>query len=133
MSQNPEISDSVKKLAAAFGVTLLEKLGSSLDPEQLIAEASAVFSTSLKEVILEILQDPESMILRSLMDRLYQEIDEHQVVSAISEPLANNLSVWFKEEASDLIIQGVLNSLDKEELTRQLSKRIANKMVVSSS
>jgi len=133
--ENREATEALRKLALGLGMTFLERLSANLDPEQLISEANAVLGSQLREVVLEILQDPDSPHLSSLTTRIYEEIDENNVIQTIAEPLANELVKWFKEEDGgglDILVEGIVNRLDLDELNELASEKVANRMSLSS-
>jgi len=126
-----EFGDALKKLTMGLGLKALEKLTSQLDPDQLMQQASQALGAELKETLTEILQDPEAAPLREIIDRLYEELDADQIISAVAKPLADQLAAFFiKEETGDLV-QAIADALDLDEVTELVAQKIASRVQIT--
>ncbi len=111
----------------SLGFKTLETLADQLDPQQLIQKASQLISTELRESIKKVLQDPEAAPLQDLIDQLYEELDTDRIISAITTPLANQLSDWFKEQPDDLIA-AIVDAIDFEEVMELVAEKVAHRI-----
>lgn len=131
--RNLEASKALKTLAMAYGLNVLERLSSSLDPDRLIEQAGEVLGSQLRDAAAEILQDSDSVLMQDLIDRVYGILDEERIIEVISGPLAESRSTWFKDEASDLLVEGIVDQIDQDDLLEMISQKLAERLALRSS
>ena len=122
--------DALKTVAQGLGLRLLESLSGRLNPDELIQQANTVLGGEIKEAVKEVLQDTDSASVRELIDRLFEELDEDKVISAIAKPLVTELVEWFKTDASELLANAIVDALNLDELNGLVAEKIANRVQI---
>ena len=127
--------DGMKKLAVALGMKALQNVTENFDPDKLIENAKDGIATSLKDTILEILSDPDDSTTSNILDRLFERLDDSDVIAAIAKPLAESFQEHIKENSSQDLATAIVNelSIDRDEIIEAIANKIAQRIALPES
>ena len=133
MTSDYQLKEAFRKLVAGMGLKYLEQMRNNLDPDAILQQVAESFAEQVKETVTEVVQDPNSTHMASLMEQIYRDIDEDSVIAAIAQPLAENLALWLREEGADLVVEAIMRriDIDSEEIARLVSEQLAQRLQVT--
>lgn len=134
MFNNPastDLKDALGKLALAVGMNSLQRLTSELDPNVMLEKSSQILREEFRAAFLEVLGDVQSDTVQELLDRLFERLDDSEVIAAIAESLAKSLATWFQENP-DGLISAIVEYIDMDELTSMVADKVAERIQLGS-
>lgn len=131
--ENRELGEALTTVAKQLGIRVLSSLSHRLDPDELMAEARELLGGEMRGAFIELLQDPETEPLRTLIDQLFKKLDEDALIAAIAPSLATALTEWFKTEegAIDTLVTAIVEEMDLDELKEIVAEKVANRVQIA--
>ncbi|MFH1295326.1 MAG: hypothetical protein ABIH84_01990 [bacterium] len=130
MSTPTDVKSALGQIALAMGLKAIERLTDELDPDVMLTRASEMVGGEIKNALMEILGDENSTWASNLIDRLYENLDDGEIIDKIAGPLAMAMVDYFKQETSDLI-DAIIAEIDLDDLAEKIADRIAGRVQIS--
>jgi len=123
----------VQLFAKTLGAESLKQAIGQLSPEELLAKAEESLKSQFKEILTEALQEAD---IKGVVDELYQSLDENKVIEGITPSLASDMSAYFKDEGSEVLLEALVRSiiddyLDLDDLTQQVAEKVTARLQIA--